>query len=83
MANSVDLDHTAPVGAVCFWVHTVCFHTLFVSNVGQLLAADDFSRRYFQMHFSWPFRVNPNLELININSSMHYAQFCPILLIHP
>ena len=34
-----------------FWVHTVCFNTLFVSNVRQLFAADDFSRRHFQMHF--------------------------------
>ena len=34
-----------------FWVHTACFYTLFVSNVRQLFAADDFSRRHFQMHF--------------------------------
>ena len=34
-----------------FWVHAVCFYTLFVSNVRQLFAADDFSRRHFQMHF--------------------------------
>ena len=34
-----------------FWVHNVCFYTYFVSNVQQLFAADDFSRRHFQMHF--------------------------------
>ena len=34
-----------------FWVYTVCFYTLFVSKVRQLFAADDFSRRHFQMHF--------------------------------
>ena len=34
-----------------FWVHDVCFYTLFVSNVWQLFAADDFSRQHFQMHF--------------------------------
>ena len=34
-----------------FWVHAVCFYTLFVGNVRQLFAADDFSRRHFQMHF--------------------------------
>ena len=34
-----------------FWVHVVCFYTSFVSNVRQLFAADDFSRRHFQMHF--------------------------------
>ena len=61
MANSVDPDQTAPIGAVCsgsmlfhtdlFWVHAVCFCTEFFSNVRQLFAADDFSRRHFQMHF--------------------------------
>ena len=34
-----------------FWVQAVCFYTLFVTNVRQLFAADDFSRRHFQMHF--------------------------------
>ena len=34
-----------------FWVHTVCFCTQFVSNARQLFAADDSSRRHFQMHF--------------------------------
>ena len=33
------------------WVHAVCFYTKFISNVTQLFAADDFSRRHFQMHF--------------------------------
>ena len=28
----------------------------FVSNVVQLFAADGFSRRHFQMHFSWRFK---------------------------
>ena len=34
-----------------FCVHAVCFYTEFVSNVRQLFAADNFSRRHFQMHF--------------------------------
>ena len=34
-----------------FWVHAVCFYTLFISNARQLFAADDFSRQHFQMHF--------------------------------
>ena len=63
MANSVDQDQTAPIGAVCsgsdcsyigsslFWVHAVCLYTLIVSNVRQLFAADDFSRRHFRMLF--------------------------------
>ena len=33
------------------WVLDVCFYTSFVSNARQLFAADDFSRRHFQMHF--------------------------------
>ena len=51
MANSVDLDKTAPIGAVCSGPTL-----LFVSNVRQLFAADDFNRRHFQMHFSWRFK---------------------------
>ena len=49
MANSVDPDQTAPIGAVCSG------STLFASILNlQLFAADDFSTRHFQMHFfSW------------------------------
>ena len=50
MANNVDPDQTAPRSSL-FWVHAVCFYPQFVSNVRQLFAADDFSRRHFQMHF--------------------------------
>ena len=54
MANSVDPDQTAPIR-----VHAVCFYTYFISNVRQLFAADDFSRRHSQMHFFIvPLRVN-------------------------
>ena len=51
MAHSVDPDQTAPIGAVCSG------STLFASILNspvifrQLFAADDFSRRHFQMHF--------------------------------
>ena len=52
MTNSVDPDQTAPIyRSSLFWVHAVCFYTQFVSNVRQLFAADDFSRRHFQKHF--------------------------------
>ena len=47
----MDPDKTAPIEALFFWVHTVCFYTKFVSNARELFAADDFSRRHFQMHF--------------------------------
>ena len=51
MANSVDPDQTAPIGAVC------SESTLFASILNlsviflQFFAADDFSGRHFQMHF--------------------------------
>ena len=51
MENSVDPDQTAPIGAVCSG------STLFASMLnlsvmlGNFFAADDFSRRHFQMHF--------------------------------
>ena len=56
MANSVDPDQTAPIGqsvlgSRCFLLY------LLVSYVRQLFAADDCSRRHFQMHFfSWRFK---------------------------
>ena len=51
MANSVDPDQTAPIGAVCSG--STMFDSILNSSVilRQLFAADDFSRRHFQMHF--------------------------------
>ena len=51
MANSVDPDQTAPIGAVCSWSMLFASNTLLVSTVRQLFAADNFSRQHFQMHF--------------------------------
>ena len=51
MANSVDPDQTAPIGAVCSGSRLFACLLKFTSNVRQLFAADDFSRRHFQMHF--------------------------------
>ena len=51
MANSVDPDQTAPIGAVCSW------STLFASilnlsvMLGNYFIAEDFNRQHFQMHF--------------------------------
>ena len=46
MANSVDPDQTAPIGAVCSG------STLFTSVLNSsALAAEDFSRQHFQMLF--------------------------------
>ena len=56
MANSVDPDQTAPIGAVCSGSTLFASILKFVINVRQLFAADDFSRRHFQMHFSWRFK---------------------------
>ena len=55
MANSVDPDQTASLGAVCYG-STLFASILNFSNFRQLFAADDFSRRHFQMHFSWRFK---------------------------
>ena len=51
MANSVDPDQTAPIGAVCSGSTLIASILKFASYVGQLFAADDFSRRHFQMYF--------------------------------
>ena len=51
-----------------FWVHAVSFYTKIVSNFRQLFAADDFTRRHFQMHFFLgAFRVNPVLIACRVN----------------
>ena len=51
MTNSVDLDQTAPIGTVCSG--STLFASIFNSSVilGSFFAADDFSRRHFQMQF--------------------------------
>ena len=46
MANSVNPDQTAPIGAVCSG--SMLFASILNSSV---FAADDFSRRHFQMPF--------------------------------
>ena len=51
MANSVDPEQTAPIGAVCSG--STLFPSILNSSVmlGSFFAADDFNRRRFQMHF--------------------------------
>ena len=51
MANSVDPDQTAPIGAVCSGSTLFASILKFLSNTRQLFAADDFSRRHFQVKF--------------------------------
>ena len=51
MTNSVDPDQTAPIGAVCSGSILFASILKFVINVWQLFAADDFSRRHFQMQY--------------------------------
>ena len=50
MANSVDPDQTAPIGAVCSGSTLFASVLKFASYIGQLFAADDLSRRHCQMH---------------------------------
>ena len=52
MANSMDPYQTAPIGVVCSGSTLFASILLkFVSYARQSFAADDFSRRHFQMHF--------------------------------
>ena len=54
MANSVDPDQTAPIGAVCSGStlsSSILYYTQLISNVRQSFAADDFSRRHFSDAF--------------------------------
>ena len=81
MANSVDPDQTAPIGTVCSG------STLFASilnsfgNCRQLFAADDFSRRHFQMHFfSWRLKDFNNNNSLYFQRVAHLEIFSRILL---
>ena len=49
-------DQTAPIGAVCSGSILFACILEFGNNVRQLFAADNISRRHFQMHFSWRFK---------------------------
>ena len=52
MANSVDQDQTAPIGAVCSGSTLfACYFNSPVMLGNYLQQLDDFSRRHFQMHF--------------------------------
>ena len=48
MANSVDPDQTAPIGAVCSG--STRFASILNLSV-MVFAANDFSRKHLQMHF--------------------------------
>ena len=62
-----------------FRVHNVCFYTYFVSNVRQLFAAKDFSRRHFQMHsFLGALRVKEQSNTINMSNSLD-QQFASLI----
>ena len=66
-----------------FWVHAVCFYTYFASNVRQLFATDDFSRRHFQKQWaslggsSWihPFKRLVSWWLLRNFLAMAHVQF--------
>ena len=51
MANSVDTDQTAPIGAVCSGPTLFASILEFVGNVRIFFAADDLSRRHFSDAF--------------------------------
>ena len=63
MANSVDPEQTAPIGAVCsgstLFASILNLSVMLGNYLQQTTSADDFSRRHFQMHFfSSTLRVN-------------------------
>ena len=47
MANSVDPDQTAPIGAVCSGSTLLASMLNWSVMLGYFFAADDFSRQYF------------------------------------
>ena len=55
MANSVDPDQTAPIGAVCsgcmLFASKLNSSVMIGNYLQQTTSADDFSRRHFQMNF--------------------------------
>ena len=57
MANSVDPDQSAPIGAVSSGYTPFASILKLVSNITHLFAADDFSKRNFSdAFFSWHFK---------------------------
>ena len=46
-----DCSYTAPIWAVCSGSTLFASKLNFISNARQIFAAEDFSRRHFQMHF--------------------------------
>ena len=61
MANSVDPDQTASIGAVCsgsiLFASILNLSVMLGNYLQQTTSADDFSRRHFQMlFFSWRFK---------------------------
>ena len=51
MANSVDPDQIALIGAVCSGSTLFAYILNLSVMLGKYFSADDFSRRHFQMHF--------------------------------
>ena len=69
MANSVDQDQTAPIGAVCSGSTLVASIFNLSVMLGNFFAAVDFSRRHFQMHFFLGLlRVKPSSKIFTDRS---------------
>ena len=59
MANSVNLDQTAPIGAVCSGSKLIASILNSSVNLRQVFVADNFSRQHFQiLFFLGALRVN-------------------------
>ena len=81
MANSLNPEQTALIGAVCSGSTLLASKLLkFVSNARQLFAADYFSRPHFQMHiFLGAFRV----KIASATWRFHQEPFVTVQSIPP
>ena len=78
MANSMDPDQTAPIGAVCSG--SMLFASILNSSVmlGKLFAVDDFSRRHFQViFFLGALRVKKSIKKILFHLTEKLLPTCP------
>ena len=76
MANSVNPDQTAPIGANCSGSTLFASIVKSVSNVRQHFAADDFSRRHFSdAFFLGTLRIKV-FRKVNNQKYFSYFNFC-------
>ena len=73
MANSVDQDRSS-----LFWVHAVCFYTLFVSNVSNYLQQTTFSDAIFGGALKVNRYFDNSEELDESHIRCHFMSVCTV-----